>query len=89
MEILTLVTVLGLMLPGSANAHGDHEGHGGQGILEACKAECPKATTEEEAHTCMEGVVKKKKADRKFRKTDCYAAVQDHEKKEKDDGHKH
>lgn len=66
-----------------ANASEDHN------LLEVCKTECPQAKNEEEAHTCMKEVVKKKKADKKFRKSDCYEAVREHEKHEKEAGHKH
>lgn len=83
MELASLVIVLGLMVPGLATAAEDH------GIMNVCKAECPQAKTEEEAHKCMEGVMKKKKSDRKFRKSDCFAAVTDHEKHEKGEGHQH
>lgn len=55
----------------------------------ACQAECPAAKTEDEAHKCMKAVVKKKKADKKFRKSDCFEALREHEKHEKESGHKH
>jgi hypothetical protein len=83
MEIATIVMVLGFMMPLPASAAE------GPSIHDLCKAECPKAQNEEEAHKCMEQVIQKKKSDRKFRKTDCYAAVKEHEKHEKEEGHKH
>lgn len=58
-------------------------------MKEACKAECPSAKTEEDAHKCMKEVVSKKKDDRKFRKSDCYEAFREHEKHEKEEGHQH
>ncbi len=83
MKYLNLVLALGLMAPAFAIASEDH------GMLEVCKTECPTAQSEDEAHKCMEGVVKKKKNDKKFRKSDCFAAFKEHEKHEKEDGHKH
>lgn len=58
-------------------------------LQETCKAECPAAKNEHEAHECMKGVAQAKKNDKKFRKSDCYAALRDHEKHEKEEGHKH
>ncbi|MBX2994899.1 MAG: hypothetical protein KF681_08755 [Bdellovibrionaceae bacterium] len=81
-----MMTTLLVMAPvfGFA-AEGAHE----HNLQEACKAECPAAKTEDEAHKCMEGVVKKKKEDRKFRKSDCFSAFKEHEKHEKAEGHNH
>lgn len=83
MKHLVFTLTLGFMGPTYALAS---EGHG---MLEVCKTECPTAKSEDEVHKCMEGVVKKKKDDRKFRKSDCFAAFKEHEKHEKEDGHKH
>lgn len=83
MRYLSFVLALGLIASPYAEASEDH------GMLEACKAECPKAQSEDDAHKCMEGVVKKKKNDKKFRKSDCFAAFKEHEKHEKEHGHKH
>ena len=83
MKALHLILTLTLMAPAFALASEDH------GMLDVCKAECPTAQSEDDAHKCMEGVVKKKKNDKKFRKSDCYAAFKEHEKHEKEDGHKH
>lgn len=83
MKNLSLILVLSLVAPAFALASEDH------GMLEVCKAECPKAQSEDEAHKCMEDVAKKKKSDKKFRKSDCFAAYKEHEKHEKEDGHKH
>lgn len=55
----------------------------------ACKTECPKANTEEEAHACVAKVVEAKKDDKKFLKSTCYAAFQHHEQHEKDEAHNH
>lgn len=65
------------------------ESHSEAALQEACKAECPSAKSEDEAHTCMKGIVKNKKNDKKFRKSDCYSAFKEHEKHEKDHDHKH
>ncbi|MGE4108235.1 MAG: hypothetical protein AB7F66_13555 [Bacteriovoracia bacterium] len=80
-----LLAVVAFSLVGSAwsGASEDHK------MVEVCKAECPSAKTEDEAHKCMDGVAKKKAGDKKFRKSDCYAAYREHEKHEKEDGHKH
>lgn len=83
MKALNFILALGLTAPVFAVASEDH------GMLEVCKAECPKAQSEDEAHKCMEGVAKKKKNDKKFRKSDCFAAYKEHEKHEKEDGHQH
>lgn len=83
MKYLNLILALGLMAPVFSLASEDH------GMLEFCKAECPTAKTEDDAHKCMEGVVKKKKDDKKFRKSDCFEAFKEHEKHEKESGHKH
>lgn len=58
-------------------------------LREACKSECPSAKTEDEAHKCMSDVMKKKKDDRKFKKSDCAAAYREHEKHEKEENHSH
>ena len=79
--LVTLVAIGSLST--FANASEDHN------LLDVCKSECPGAKTEEEAHTCMKEVVKKKKSDKKFRKSDCFEAVRAHEKHEKEAGHKH
>lgn len=83
MKHLSLILAFGLLAPILSHASEDH------GMLAVCKAECPSATTEHEAHKCMKGVVKAKKGDKKFRKSDCFAALKEHEKHEKEDGHKH
>lgn len=65
--------------------------HAGDGhtMMESCKAECPEAKTEDEAHKCMKGVAKKKKGDKAFGKSECLHAMKEHEKHEKAHGHKH
>lgn len=83
MKNLSLALALSLVSPNFVFASEDH------GMLEVCKSECPSSKTEDEAHKCMEGVVKKKKNDKKFRKSDCYAAFREHEKHEKEDNHQH
>lgn len=65
------------------------DSHSETALQDACKAECPTAKTEDEAHACLKEVVKKKKSDKKFRKSDCFAALKEHEKHEKDHDHKH
>ncbi len=59
------------------------------GLKEACKAECPSAKNEHEAHKCMKAVVKAKKSDKEFKKSECFKALVAHEEHEKKDGHKH
>lgn len=81
MKALGIAIAVGVLASFNASASDDH------GLLEVCKAECPSAKTEEETHKCMEEVVKKKKADKKFRKSDCFAAFREAEKHDKD--HKH
>ncbi len=61
----------------------------GHTMLETCKAECPAATNEDDAHKCMKDVVKRKKGDKAFKKSMCLHAMQDHEKNEKSHDHKH
>lgn len=58
-------------------------------MMEACKAECPDAKSEDEADKCMMGVAKKKKGDKAFAKSECFLAMKEHEKHEKAHGHKH
>lgn len=82
LKVLMFVTFL-VGFSGAAFASDDHN------LMEACKTECPNAKNEHESHACMKGVVKNKKSDKKFRKSDCYEAFREHEKHEKDDGHKH
>ncbi len=81
MKALSTAIALGILASFSASASDDH------GLLEACKTECPSAKTEDEAHKCMEAVVKNKKSDKKFRKSDCFEAFREAEKHDKD--HKH
>ena len=78
-------TLLAVSLIGSsvALASEDHN------MRDVCKAECPSAKTEDEAHKCMDEVAKKKKNDKKFKKSDCFEAYREHEKHEKEEGHKH
>ncbi len=83
MKYLNLILAVTLTMPDFTLASEDH------GMLEVCKSECPTAKSEGEAHKCMEDVAKKKKNDKKFRKSDCFAAFRAHEKHEKEDGHKH
>lgn len=83
MKYVSLAILLGMNVAVSAVAEGDHS----HNIQEACKAECPKAQSEDEVSKCMEGVVKKKSSDKKFKKTECFAAFQEHEHGK--DGHKH
>lgn len=83
MKSVKLILALGLLSPAFAMGSEDH------GMLEVCKAECPQAKTEDDAHKCMDEVVKKKKNDKKFRKSDCFAAHKEHEKHEKEEGHNH
>lgn len=59
----------------------------GHTMLEQCKAECPEAKSEDDAHKCMKTVVKKKKGDAAFKKSECFHAMKEHEHNEK--GHKH
>lgn len=81
-KINLTLAVLGIMSV-TAVASDEHN------LRESCKLECPSAKTEDEAHKCMAAVVKKKKADKKFRKSDCYEAFKEHEKHDSEKGHKH
>ncbi len=74
--------IMVLALPFYAGAHGDHD------IVASCVDQCPKATSEEEVVKCADGLTKDKKTAQKFKKSQCFAAVQEH-KKEKHDGHQH
>lgn len=76
-------TVIVMALCSLAQASEDHT------LVESCKAECPTAKTEHEAHKCMDAVAKKKAADKSFKKSECFHAYQEHEKAEKKHGHKH
>ena len=60
-------------------------------MLEACKAQCPTAKTEDETHKCLEALPKKKKSEKAFKDSECFHAYQEHEKAEKSGkhGHKH
>lgn len=82
MKYMNLFLALAVVVPMQSFASEDHN------MQEACKAECPSATTEHETHKCMKEVAKKKKNDKKFRKSDCYAALREHEKHEKEENHK-
>jgi hypothetical protein len=81
--VILSAIALSLASAGTAFASEDHN------LMAACKAECPTAKTEHEAHACMKEVVKKKKGDKKFRKSDCFEALREHEKHEKESGHSH
>lgn len=78
-----VMAIMASSLPVASLAEEDHK------LREVCKAECPSSKTEDDAHKCMDDVAKKKKADKKFRKSDCFAAYREHEKHEKEEGHKH
>ena len=82
MKVLFLILATGFLLPMGVRASEDHH------LQEACKAECPSAKSEHEAHECMKNVVKIKKNDRKFRKSDCYEILREHEKHENEKSHK-
>jgi len=82
-KVVLAALALALTAPTFASASEDHN------LVESCKMECPDAKTEHEAHKCMKEVVKKKKLDKKFRKSDCVEALREHEKHEKESGHKH
>lgn len=56
------------------------EGH--SDLAQVCKAECPSAKSEDEAKKCVEDLLKSKKQDRKFRKSDCHAAYKEHSQHE-------
>lgn len=79
LAIITLATV-GVIAPNTASAEE-------KSLKDACKTECPKAKSDHEAHACMKNVVKKKKNDKTFLATDCYAALKEHEEHEKKEGH--
>lgn len=46
-------------------------------LVEACKADCPKAKTNEEAHKCAE---KKGRLNKEFRKSKCWEINEEYEK---------
>ena len=48
------------------------------GVVEACKADCPKAKTDEDAHKCAE---KKGRLNKEFRKSKCWEVNEEYEKK--------
>lgn len=85
----TVVVMFALTLAaGTAFAGDDHA------LADACKAECPKAKSEHEAHDCLKKFVKSKKADAKWKESACAKALASHEEHEKksghdEDGHKH
>ena len=47
-------------------------------VVAACKADCPKAKTDEEAHKCAE---KKGRLNKEFRKSKCWEVNEEYEKK--------
>ncbi len=77
-------SVLLILLTISSYTYAADKGHS---MLEQCKAECPDAKSEDDAHKCMKNVVKKKKGDASFKKSECFHATKEHEHNEK--GHKH
>lgn len=70
---------------------------GAMTMLDACKAECPDAKTEDEAHVCVEKIAGAKKKDKKWKESKCSKAYKEHEvheeheyhKDHEKDGHKH
>lgn len=55
-------------------------------VVAACKSDCPKAKSDEEAHKCAE---KKGRLNKDFRKTKCWEVNEEYEKKagEKSEAH--
>lgn len=47
-------------------------------LVETCKADCPKAKSDEEAHKCVE---KKGRLNKEFRKSKCWEVNEAYEKK--------
>jgi hypothetical protein len=47
-------------------------------LVATCKADCPKAKTDEEAHKCVE---KKGRLNKDFRKSKCWEVNEEYEKK--------
>lgn len=47
-------------------------------LVATCKADCPKAKTDEEAHKCAE---KKGRLNKEFRKSKCWEVNEEYEKK--------
>ena len=47
-------------------------------LVTACKADCPKAKTDEETHNCAE---KKGRLNKEFRKSKCWEVNEEYEKK--------
>lgn len=47
-------------------------------LMATCKADCPKAKTDEEAHKCVE---KKGRLNKEFRKSKCWEVNEEYEKK--------
>lgn len=83
---MKLAIILSSLIIMGSFAHAE-EGH--VDLATACKKECPAAQTEEEADKCMDKLSKEKKADKKFRKTDCFAAYKEHKEHESKAGHSH
>lgn len=59
----------------------------GESLVSACKAECPKAKSEHEAHACLDKLAKTKKNDAKWKESACFKAYKAHEEHEKKEGH--
>lgn len=83
MTMLTCIFTIGLTCSVGAMAAEDHS------LLTVCKGECPSAKTESDAAKCVADMVKAKKSDKQFRKSDCYSAFKDHEKHANEGGHSH
>lgn len=95
--ICALVIFFGFSLNVGADDHDHAHVEKSKGLQVACKAECPAAKTEHQAHDCMKKLVKNNKS-KKLSGTACFKALEAHEAEEKNhkhgkgkghDGHKH
>lgn len=87
--MFSIATLIGTLQIVEADEHG-HSPHDKSNKLQvACKAECPDAKSDHEAHDCLRKLLKKDKS-KKLSSTSCFKALQEHEADEKKhSGHKH
>ncbi len=79
----TLVASLILIAPMFVSAEASN------GLLKACKAECPSAKTEVEADNCVMKLIEDKKTNAKFKASKCFKAHEEHEAHEEKAHHGH
>ena len=61
--------------------------HNAHSMLEECSSYCPNAKDEHAMHKCMKKIVKEKKGDAAFEKSECFHSVKEHEKNEEKHDH--